>query len=342
MPTSPASQSAPRLAPIPVDDPLGPLDLPRLRLGKAPTPVRKLDFGDGGDLWIKDDGGFAPHGGNKARKLEWLLADARRRGARTVITGGAIGTNHGLAVARYAADLGMRTVLILVPQPEDDHVRAQLAAIRETGAAIHFSGGLVRGIAKGLRELASHAASDPSPPYFMPPGGSTPRGCAGYACAGLELGRQVRNGELPEPERLVVAAGTGGTAAGLLLGMRLAGLRTRLVAVLVNDVTPVKAKTIAGLANRTAMLLRRGGAQVPAFAFDARDVELRREWLGDGYGHATTEGASAIERFAAEDVRLEQVYTAKAAAAALALRTEPGSGPLLYWHTYGPAPSPVA
>jgi D-cysteine desulfhydrase len=304
--------------------------------------VRRLDLGPGADVWMKDDGAFAPHGGNKARKLEWLLADARRRGARTVITGGAIGTNHGLAVARYAADLGMRTVLILVPQPEDDYVRAQLAAIRETGAVLRFAGGPVRGLAVGLRELAAHLASDPSPPYFMPPGGATPRGCVGYVCAGLELGRQVREGDLPEPERLLVAAGTGGTAAGILLGMRLAGLRTRLVAVLVNDVTPVKAKTIAGLANRTAMFLRRAGAQVPAFAFDARDVELRRDWLGGGYGHATAEGSDAIERFAAAGVRLEPVYTAKAGAAALALREEEGSGPLLYWHTYGPAPPPAA
>ena len=332
--------SVPHLLPVPVADPLGPLDLPRLRLGEAPTPVRQLELGDGADVWIKDDGAFAAHGGNKARKLEWLLADARRRGARTVITGGAIGTNHGLAVARYAADLGMRTVLILVPQPEDDHVRAQLAAIRETGASLRFAGGLIRGVATGLRELAALTASDPGPPYFMPPGGSTPRGCVGYACAGLELGRQVRAGELPEPERLVVAAGTGGTAAGLLLGMRLAGLRTRLVPILVNDVTPVRPRTIAGLANRTAMFLRRGGARVPAFAFDARDVELRREWLGEGYGHATADGAAAKDRFAAEGVRLEPVYTAKAAAAALALCGEPGSGPLLYWHTFG-SPSPA-
>jgi D-cysteine desulfhydrase len=235
----------------------------------------------------------------------------------------------------------MRTVLILVPQPEDDHVRAPLAAIRQTGAVLRFAGGPLRGLAAGLRELAVHAASDPALPYFMPPGGSVPRGCVGYACAGLELGNQVRAGEIPEPERLVVAAGSGGTAAGLLLGLRLAGLRTRVVAVLVNDLTPLSARSIAGLANRTAMLLRRGGAHVPAFALGPDDLELRREWLGGGYGHGTEAGAAATERLAGEGVRLEPVYTAKAAAAALALREEPTSGPLLYWHTFGPAPPPV-
>ena len=329
---------SPRLLPVPVADPLAGLTLPRLRLGQAPTPVRKLDLGAGADLWVKDDGAFAAHGGNKARKLEWLLAEAQRRGARTVITGGAIGTNHGLAVARYAADLGMRAVLVLVPQPEDDHVRAQLAAIRETGAELRFANGLVPGLAAGLRELAARTVSDPARPFFMPPGGSTPRGCVGYVCAGLELGQQVRAGELPEPERLIVAAGTGGTAAGLLLGMRLCGLRTRLVAVLVNDITPVTARSISGLASRTAALLRRHGGRVPAFALSAGDLDLDRRWLGGGYGHPTEEGAAAIESLAGEGVGLEPVYTAKAAAAALALREEQGSGPLLYWQTYGSPP----
>lgn len=332
-------------APVPVRDPLGALELPRLSLGEAPTPVRRLALGgSGAELWVKDDGAFAPHGGNKARKLEWLLAEARRRGARTVITGGAIGTNHGLAVARHAADLGMRTELVLVPQPEDDHVRAQAARIREAGAVVHLSPGPARGAATGIRVLARSLASDGRPPFVMPPGGSTPRGCVGYVLAGIEFGRQVRDGEAPEPERLVVAAGSGGTAAGLLLGLRLAGLRTRLTAVLVNDLTPVTPRSIAGLARRTAMLLRRHGAHVPAFALSAGDVDLRREWLGPGYGHAIAEGSAATERLGAEGVELEPVYTGKAAAAALRLRDEVGAGPVLYWHTYGPGtPStPVA
>ena len=84
------------------------LDLERVRLGQGPTPVRELTSlgAEGGraPVWIKDDGAYSALGGNKARKLEWLLAEARRRGARTVITGGAIGTNHGLATALSARD----------------------------------------------------------------------------------------------------------------------------------------------------------------------------------------------------------------------------------------------
>ena len=106
------------------------VDLERVRLGHGPTPVRELT-GLGADrgrapIWIKDDGAYSEFGGNKARKLEWLLAAAVRRGKRTVLTGGALGTNHGLATARFAGRLGMRTVLVLVPQPDSEHVRRQL------------------------------------------------------------------------------------------------------------------------------------------------------------------------------------------------------------------------
>src|SRR3954470_15601100 len=103
------------------------VDLARVRLGSGPTPVRRLPgLAGAAPVWVKEDGLYGPHGGNKARKLEWLLADARRRGRSTVLTGGAIGTNHGLATALYARELGIRTVLVLVPQPDSDHVRAQL------------------------------------------------------------------------------------------------------------------------------------------------------------------------------------------------------------------------
>src|ERR671922_1808612 len=118
--------------------------LERLRLGHGPTPVRELarlgNQRGRAPVWIKDDGAYAPVGGNKARKLEWLLADARRRGKRTVLTGGALGTNHGLATALFARELGIRTVLVLVPQPRDDHVESQLERMRAAGAEIHFAG----------------------------------------------------------------------------------------------------------------------------------------------------------------------------------------------------------
>ncbi len=298
-------------------------------------------------VWVKDDGVYGRYAGNKARKLEWLLGDARRRGRRTVITGGAIGTNHGLATALYARDLGMRAVLVLVPQPEDDHVRAQMQRMRASGAELRFAGGKARAFALAGALTVARAGPGLRLPYLILPGGSVPLGCVGYAEAGLELGRQIAAGEMPEPSHVVVALGSGGTAAGLLLGLKLAGLRSRLVGVLVNDLTPVSAGGVAKLARRTQRLIRRHSAGPPPAEVELRasDLDLETAWLGPGYGHPTAEGAAATAAFADDGVVLEPVYTAKAAAALLELnrRGAFGTGPVLYWHTYrAPANAPGA
>jgi D-cysteine desulfhydrase len=319
------------------------LDLDRLALGERPTPVRELAgiSAEGvAPVWIKDDGVYGRYGGNKARKLEWLLGDVRRRGRTTVITGGAIGTNHGLATALYAREVGLRTVLVLVPQPKDDHVRAQARRIRESGAEVHLATGTARAFGLAATLMVRRAGPGLRLPYLILPGGSVPLGCLGYVEAGLELGGQVAAGDIPEPSHVVVAIGSGGTAAGLLLGLRMAGLRSRLVAVLVNDLTPISARGVARLARRTQRLLRRHsiGPPPPRVALSASDLALETDWLGRGYGHPTVEGTEAIESFRSEGVVLDPVYTAKAAAALLELnrRGRFGDGPVLYWHTFRP------
>ena len=319
------------------------IDLERLPLGHGPTPVRALPGLPGeAPVWVKEDGCYGPHGGNKARKLEWLLAAARRRGKRWLISGGALGTNHGLATALYGREAGFRTVLVLVPQPLDAYVRAQLGRMRATGAELHFAGGPARAFALAATLMVRRTGPRGRLPYLILPGGSVPLGCVGYVEAGLELARQVAAGEAPEPSHVVVALGSGGTAAGLLLGMKAAGLRSRLVCVLVNDITPVSARSVARLARRTQRLLRRRGAGLPRVAISAADVEVRDEWLGGGYGHRTDAGASATETFAARDVVLDPVYTAKAGAALLELnrRGELGAGPVLFWNTYSAPAAP--
>jgi len=319
-------------------DHLPPIGLPRIPLGRGPTPILRLDGTAPGaaEVWVKEDGLYGANGGNKARKLEWLLAAAHRRGARTVITGGALATNHGLATALYARDLGLRAILVLVPQPVDDYVRRRIRRIEESGAEIHRAPGTARAFALAAA-LAAREARPPLPlPYLILPGGSTPLGCLGYVEAGLELARQVRAGELPEPSRVVLAVGSGGTAAGLALGLRLAGLRSRVTGIVVNDLTPLSARGVARLARRTGRLLRRRSALTPP-PIAPTDLDLTREWLGAGYGHPTPEGRDAIDAFAEAGVALDPVYTAKAAAALTALnrRRALGSGPVLFWNTHG-------
>lgn len=324
------------------------LDLDRVSLRDGPTPVRELPgLAERGDapVWLKDDGAYSAFGGNKARKLEWLLADARRRGKRTILTGGALGTNHGLTTALCARELGMRTVLVLVPQPDSEHVREQLERIRASGARVHLPGSVKRAYVLAPWLIARYASPPANLPYFLRPGGSVPLGCVGYVGAALELSGQVAAGELPEPSHVVVALGSGGTAAGLLAGMKLAGLRSRLVCVLVNDLVRVDERTVSRLARRTLRLLARHGMKVGDVDVRPTDVRVERGWLGPGYGHPTSAGERATALFAKSDVALEPVYTAKAAAALLDLnrRGALGGGPVLYWHTYGrPQGRPLA
>jgi D-cysteine desulfhydrase len=317
--------------------------VPHLRLGEPPSPVRRLRAlaaGPGPDLWLKDDGAYgAPDGGNKVRKLEWILPDVEARGRRTIVTVGGLATNHGLATAVWGRRRGLRTALALVDQPLDDHVRAQLERIRRSGARVYRTRGKYRTYLVAPWILLRHMElRGRRLPYFLTVGGSSPLGCLGYVEAALELAEQVGRGDVPEPSHIVVALGSGGTAAGLAAGLRIAGLRSRVLGVVVNDRTPVDSRTVARLATRTLDLLRGRGADVPPRSILAADLDSERGWLGAGYGHRTpaAEHARDLAR-RREGLELDPVYTAKAVAALMALRERGafGGGPVLYWHTYG-------
>jgi D-cysteine desulfhydrase len=323
--------------------------LPRLALGKGPSPVvpltRLSEKLGGPQLWVKNDGLYGGiYGGNKARKLELVLADALRRGSRTIITFGATGTNHGLATALYAREQGLRTILVLVDQPVTDRVRRQVWRLRETGAALYRAHTVRRAAVITPFVVLRHADWRRARlPYFLPTGGSSPLGAVGFVNAALELADQVAAGELPEPAHIFVALGSGGTAAGLLLGLRLAGLRSRLMPVLVSNLTPLSSQSVAGLANRTAQLLRKRGASLPRDEIAPEEVTILSDWLGDGYGHPTAAASQAEELLReTEGLELEGVYTAKTMSALVSL-AETGQlrdGPVLYWHTYNALPLP--
>ncbi|MER7456743.1 pyridoxal-phosphate dependent enzyme [Micromonospora sp. NPDC126480] len=305
--------------------------LPFLPLGAGPTPVRRIDPDD---LWVKDDSRYGHrYGGNKVRKLEWSLADLLRRRCRVVVTGGGTGSHHAVAVARYAADAGIRAHVVAVEQPYDEHVEEQMAAVLAAGATMHRVD-TVSGAYLTAGRLLVGAALRGHRPGLLPVGGSNAHGCLGFVEAALELAEQVAAGELPAPRRVVVPVGSGGTAAGLILGLALAGLPTGVVGILVNDRTRVGPVQVRRLATATARLLRRHGAPVPA-ALALAPFDLRREWLGPGYGMPSgpsVEAAGWLRDHAG--VVADPVYTAKTAAAIRDLYGGPDvSGPTLYWHT---------
>ena len=149
-----------------------------------------------------------------------------------------------------------------------------------SGAEIHLAHGVARAYALAASLMLRRASPPVNLPYFLRPGGSVPLGCVGYVEAAIELSEQVEAGELPEPSHIVVPLGSGGTAAGLLAGLKLAGLRSRLVCVLVNDLIRVDERTVARLAGRTLRLLRKRGASVGEVEVAAADLTLERDWLG--------------------------------------------------------------
>lgn len=320
--------------------------LPRLALSQGPSPVTELTRIGGKAVWIKNDGLYGTiYGGNKPRKLEFILPDVRRKGATTIITFGGLGTHHGLATALYGRQQGLRTVLLLVDQPVNDTVRRQLCWLHQAGAILHYTATARRTRLLALPILLRYTdCRRRRLPYFLPPGGSTSVGTLGYVNAALELAEQVAAKELPEPETIVVALGSSGTAAGLALGLHLAGLGSRLLAVQVSDIMPLTPQTVARLANRTAGLMRRRGAALPSAKIEPAAITVLSDWLGEGYGYPTPEGEQAQallqER---QGLALDLTYTAKTMAALLALLEDGrlGQGPTLYWHTYNALPQPL-
>jgi D-cysteine desulfhydrase len=301
-------------------------DLPRAQLGVFPTPVAPVSPGDG-SLWIKRDdlnaeGGAI--GGNKVRSLEWLLGGV---GAdETILTGGGDGSTHVLATAMHAARLGAPTVA--VRWRHEMHPIAESVARRSAAACARTI--RTRTVVGAYARLAVLRATTPRCRY-IPPGGATALGTLGHVDAGLELAGQVAGGELPEPAVVVVPLGTGATAAGLALGLGIAGLDTRVVAVRVVPRIALAEWRIGRLiAAARRLLVARAGAS--ATALPAVPVEIDHSRYGGAYGRPLR-GAVSMD-----GITLDATYSAKAATAAAAFgRTARGHDagrPVLFWLTF--------
>lgn len=315
--------------------------LPRHPLTALPTRVGPLErvgkrVGHGG-LWIKrDDQSCALYGGNKPRKLEWLLGAARARRRTGVITFGGIGTHHGLATTICARDAGLRSVLVLLPQPVSEDVRHCLRLDHAYGAEMHLAGSVGGIVARSLR-LVGAALARGAPLAIIPTGGTSALGAIGYVEAACELADQVRAGLLPEPGAIFVPLGSGGTLAGLALGCRLAGLRSRVIGVLVTDILPPSAARLTRLAAASLRLLRRAAPEVPTVPLGGDLIAIRLGYVGRCYGAPTDAGAAARQLLEEEEgIRLDSTYTAKCMAAMLDLSAtaEFRHRPLLFWNTY--------
>jgi len=306
-------------------------------LGTFPTPVHTLRRLGYQNLWIKRDDRSSPvYGGNKVRKLEFILADARKRNARHLITFGGIGTNHGLATAIFCERLGITCTLLLFHQPVTEHVKQNLLLFKKYQAATIYKKTRWRTV---LSYYLLHRIRHPGACYVFA-GGSNSVGTIGYVNAAFELKEQIDNGEIPEPAVVFCPLGSGGTLAGLSLGFALTGLRTRAVGVRVSEshLGPFQVcteNTVEKLMHNTYTYLKKKCRRMGDVAI--KKPSITDDYFGGGYGVPTQAGYKASRLMKkAEDLTLDSTYTAKTFAAAYDYCREKSrdSEPILYWHTY--------
>ena len=299
--------------------------IPRVELCTLPSPVQSLEH-ILPDFWIKRDDMNAPLcGGNKVRALEFLLGGLHE--GDSVITVGGTGSTHILATALHAARIGVSTYALRW-RHEMNPVAFQVSSRIETlidHSTVHLTPVLPIARAR-LRAIRGKAR-------YIPIGGSVPLGVLGHMNAALELVEQIQAGKMPRPAKVILPLGTGGTAAGLMLGFAVAGVDIEVVGVRTGPRLFANKRAALSLARRTARFIGTVcGERIPAF--DSNRLRVIHTAYGGAYGRPI-EGAAraAIDLHDALGIRLDDTYTAKAWIGAVEERDR-SAGPLLYWFTF--------
>ena len=293
-------------------------------LGDWPTPLEahpSLAHAVGLDaLWLKREDHA---GGNKVRGLEFLFAGMPA--GSVFVTVGGTGSSHCLTTARFARAQGHRTAVALFDQPETDISRRVAAATRVAADVVVCATSPLTLPWALVRAWRAARRLGPRTPRWIPGGGAEPRAVIGHFLAALELGLQL---DAP-PDAIVVPLGTGGTAAGIALGLGWLGWRTEVVAVRVAPRIVANRWRTLRLARRAATLLGRAGVgfDAPRVSLGVRVVDA----MGPGYGHPTPEGERARALAAEHGLRLDPTYGAKAFSLFLQ-STDIRRG--IFWHTF--------
>jgi L-cysteate sulfo-lyase len=309
----------------------------RCSLGFFPTPLvemKRLSARLGGPhLWIKrDDLSGLAFGGNKTRKLEFLMAEALANRSDAVITAGAVQSNHCRQTAAAAAALGLSCHLALGGSPPGS-ANGNLLLDQLLGAKIHWCGDRRKG--EGLAAIEEELTSRGRRTYVIPYGGSNVVGAAGFAAAMVEVDAQLRAAGI-RPDAIVFASSSGGTQAGLMVGKLITDSEVQLLGIRIDKDEPgedsfeSQTSTLANeLAHRLAV--REGSS--------AADIVLNSNYTGAGYGIVGDLEREAIKLMAqTEGVLLDPVYTGRAFGALLDLLFRHEFGPhehVVFWHTGG-------
>lgn len=316
--------------------------LPHVPLAQLPTPVhqaaalaQRLHLQR---LYIKrDDLSGEQYGGNKVRKLEFLLGKAVKEQRHEVMTIGFAGSNHAAATAFYAHRLGLRSISMLLPQAPSSTAANNLLLSHASNAELHLYDSM-EALQLGIgEEKERHRRQFGSEPLLIPAGGSSALGTVGFVNAALELGEQIRRGELAQPDRIYAALGTMGTVAGLAAGLHAAGIACEVAGVRVVDRNFANREKTLRLIHETTELLHAGDSSFAPEAFPSDRVIVDESQYGDGYGIPTAETRDAVAMVAqTEEILLEETYTGKAFAAVVrdARQGRLQGKTVLFWDTY--------
>ncbi len=311
-------------------------DLPRIRLADLPTPLEELPrltkaLG-GPRLYIKrDDQTGLAGGGNKARKLEFSVADALRQGADTLITLGGVQSNHCRQTAAAAARCGLRCIVVLrghAPAASNGNLLLDYLL----GAQVVFSGDRTREAV--AEDVANEQRAAGRRPYVIPVGASNEVGAVGFVAAIEELDRQLKEQRL-DVDRVVFASSSFGTQAGLCVGAKAIGFTPRIAAIAIDSSQAELQTGVAAIALATIQRLRLNLSLSP------EEVVAYDGYLGAGYaimGAPEREAISLVAR--TEGILLDPVYTGRAMAGLIDLIRKGEFGrdeTIVFWHTGGSA-----
>lgn len=290
------------------------------------------------EVFMKRDDLASPlYGGNKVRRYEFVLADAKARGARRIVTAGGIASTQVMATALFGHALGFEVLAVLFDQPVTEFARQSVLGFVDSGVELVRGGGYAMTAWRTLRAMRRDRDS-----YLILPGAPNPLANLGYVNAMLELGGQVERGEAPRPDVILLPTGSSGTLAALALGCAYLGWETEVIGVRITSAAACNRLTVGMIIRATDRYLaardrrwkpRRGRVRYTLYGGA----------LGDGYGYPTPEakeGAAMVERLTGATG--EVTYSGKALAAlrTLGSRPEYRGKTLLLWNTLS-TPRPV-
>jgi D-cysteine desulfhydrase family pyridoxal phosphate-dependent enzyme len=306
------------------------IDIPRLNIAILPTPIQRLDrltsFLGGPELYVKrDDLTGLAMGGNKIRKLEFLLADAQMQKAKTVITAGALQSNHCRQTAATAAVFNMDCVLVLAGTPPSissgNYLLDQLFSARVVWTSRSER-------EKTLEQVFKELEQGGKSPYLIPYGGTNPLGAVGYVKAMEELMKQGL-----QPDWIIFPTSSGGTQTGMVVGAEMVGFEGKVLGISVDEYSLVMQKRIKDLSDHTFQLL------AEKRSIPIEKILVNDDYLGKGYGELGEIEIEAIRLFAKkEGLLLDPVYTGRAAGGMLDLIRKgffAKGERVLFWHTGG-------